>query len=396
MTQRTFVIGVGMTKFEKPGARDWQYPQMVVEATQAALDDAGIAYDLVERAFASYVAGDSCYGNRGLYDIGMTGIPIVNVNNNCASGVSGLWLAREAVRYGQADCVLAVGFEKMAKGSIPQAFKDHPSPLRKQIKQMWTKRGRENSPIAVQMFGNAAKEHTEKYGTAPETWAKLSEKNYSHSVNNPRSQFQTPHTAADIMAAPMISDPLTKLMCCPTSDGGAAAIVASERFVAEHDLWDRAVEIAAMSMTTDTADTFDGSDMALVGWHMNRRIARAVYEESGLGPEDVQVVELHDCFAPAEVLLYEALELCPEGKGGELLLSGATTYGGDWVVNPSGGLLSKGHPLGATGLAQCAELTWQLRGEADKRQVAGATAALQHNLGLGGAGVAAIYKKVSK
>ena len=396
MTQRTFVIGVGMTKFEKPGARDWQYPDMVREAAQAALDDAGISYDLVQRAFASYVQGDSCYGNRGLYEIGMTVIPIVNVNNNCASGVSGLWLAREAVRYGQADCVLAVGFEKMAKGSIPQGFKEHPSPLRRQIKAMWSKRGREHSPIAAQMFANAAKEHSEKYGTPAQTWAKLSEKNYAHSVNNPRSQFQTAHTVDEILAAPMISDPLTRLMCCPTSDGGAAAIIASEQFVAGHGLHDRAVEIAGMSMTTDTPDTFDGSDKALVGWHMNQRVARAVYQESGLGPEDVQVVELHDCFAPAEILLYEALGLCPEGKGGELLLSGATTYGGDWVVNPSGGLLSKGHPLGATGLAQCAELTWQLRGEAGQRQVPAATAALQHNLGLGGAGVAAIYKKVGK
>ncbi|MGW6460674.1 lipid-transfer protein [Streptomyces sp. NPDC055078] len=395
MTQRTFVIGVGMTKFEKPGARDWDYPDMGREAGQAALDDAGIAYDLVERAFGSYVHGDSCYGNRALYELGMTGIPIVNVNNNCASGVSGLFLAREAVKYGQADCVMAVGFEKMSAGSIPQVFQGRPSPLRKQIKAMWTKRGRVDTPIAPQMFANAAKEHMEKYGTTVETWAAVSVKNYGHAVNNPRSQFQTARTAEEVMASPMASDPLTRMMCCPTSDGGASAIVASERFVDQHGLRDRAVEISAMAMTTDTPDTFDGSDRGIIGWHMNRRVARQVYEESGLGPEDVQVVELHDCFAPAEVLLYEALGLCPEGKGGDLLMSGATTYGGQWVVNPSGGLLTKGHPLGATGLAQCAELTWQLRGEADKRQVSGATAALQHNLGLGGAGVAAIYRKAN-
>ena len=395
MTQRTFVIGVGMTKFEKPGARDWDYPEMGREAGQAALDDAGISYDLIERAFGSYVHGDSCYGNRALYELGMTGIPIVNVNNNCASGVSGLYMAREAVKYGQADCVMAVGFEKMNAGEIQMAFANRPSPLRKQIKAMWTRRGRQQSPIAAQMFANAAKEHTETYGTSPETWAKVSVKNYSHAVNNPRSQFRTARTLDEILASPMISDPLTRMMCCPTSDGGAAAIVAGERFVEEHGLWDKAVEIAGMHMVTDTPDTFDGTDKAIVGWHMNRKIAEAVYEESGLGPENVQVVELHDCFAPAEILLYEALGLCPEGKGGDLLLSGATTYGGQWVVNPSGGLLSKGHPLGATGLAQCAELTWQLRGEADKRQVTGATAALQHNLGLGGAGVAAVYKKVN-
>jgi acetyl-CoA acyltransferase len=396
MTQRTFVVGVGMTKFEKPGARDWDYPDMGREAAQDAVTDSGLRYDQVQMAFASYVHGDSCYGNRALYDVGMTGIPIVNVNNNCASGVSGLFLARQAVRYGQVDCALAVGFEKMASGSIQMAFADRPSPLRKQVKAMWTKRGRVNTPVAPQMFANAAKEHMERYGTTVETLAKVSEKNYSHAVNNPRSQFQIARTAQEILASPMASDPLTRMMCCPTSDGGAAAIVASERFVTEHGLWPKAVEITAMAMTTDTPDTFDGSDRAIVGWHMNKRVAQQVYEESGLGPQDVQVVELHDCFAPAEILLYEALGLCPEGKGGDLLLSGATTYGGQWVVNPSGGLLSKGHPLGATGLAQCAELTWQLRGDAGQRQVTGATAALQHNLGLGGAGVAAIYQKVNR
>ncbi|MFG2524951.1 beta-ketoacyl synthase N-terminal-like domain-containing protein [Streptomyces sp. NPDC048527] len=396
MTVRTFVIGVGMTKFEKPGSRDWDYIEMGREAGGAALADAGIAYDKVQRAFASYAHGDSCYGNRALYELGMTGIPMVNVHNNCASGVSALYLAREAVKYGQADCVMAMGFEKMQAGEIAMAYAHRPSPMRKQIKAMWTKRGRVNTPIAAQMFGNAALEHMEKYGTTVETWAKVSEKNYSHAANNPRSQFQTPRTVDEILAAPMIHEPLTRMMCCPTSDGGAAVIIASERFVAENDLWDRAVEATAMAMTSDTPDTFDGTDRGIVGWHMNRRIAEQVYEESGIGPEDIQVVELHDCFAPAEVLLYEALGLCPEGKGGELLLSGATTYGGQWVVSPSGGLLSKGHPLGATGLAQCAELTWQLRGEADRRQVDGARAALQHNLGLGGAGVAAIYQKVNR
>jgi acetyl-CoA acyltransferase len=395
MSQRTYVVGVGMTKFEKPGTREWDYPEMGREAAQGAIDDSGLTYDQVEMAFASYVHGDSCYGNRALYDVGMTGIPIVNVNNNCASGVSGLFLARQAVKFGQVDCALAVGFEKMAAGSIQAHFSDRPSPLRKQAKAMWTKRGRVNTPVAPQMFANAAKEHMEKYGTTVEILAKVSEKNYSHAVNNPRSQFQVARTVEEILASPMASDPLTRMMCCPTSDGGAAAIVANERFVEQHGLWPKAVEITAMAMTTDTPDTFDGSDRGLVGWHMNKRVAQQVYEESGLGPQDVQVVELHDCFAPAEILLYEALGLCPEGKGGDLLLSGATTYGGQWVVNPSGGLLSKGHPLGATGLAQCAELTWQLRGEADKRQVSGATAALQHNLGLGGAGVAAIYRKVN-
>jgi acetyl-CoA acetyltransferase len=192
----------------------------------------------------------------------------------------------------------------------------------------------------------------------------------------------------------MIFDPLTKLQCCPTSDGAGAAILASEAFVKQHGLQAKAVEIAGMAMTTDTASAFDEkSDMKLVGTDMTRAAARQVYEQSGKGPEDVDVVELHDCFSANELVTYEALGLCPEGKAGEFIDSGAQTYGGQVVVNPSGGLISKGHPLGATGLAQCAELSWQMRGDADARQVEGAKVALQHNLGLGGAAVVAMYRK---
>ena len=172
-----------------------------------------------------------------------------------------------------------------------------------------------------------------------------------------------------------------------------AAIIASERFVDKHGLWDRAIEIVGQAMTTDTAETFDGSDMSIVGYHFAKQAARRVYEESGLGPEDVQVIELHDCFSANELVTYEALGLCGPGQAGELVDEDACTYGGRWVVNPSCGLISKGHPLGATGLAQCAELVWQLRGTADARQVDGATAALQHNIGLGGAAVVTVYAK---
>ena len=191
----------------------------------------------------------------------------------------------------------------------------------------------------------------------------------------------------------MVFDPLTKLQCCPTSDGGGAAILASEDFVREHGLEAKAVEIVGMSMTTDYASSFEKSDIKLVGSDMTKNAAAKVYEQSGYGPENVDVVELHDCFAANELITYEALGLCGEGKAGEFIDSGAQTYGGQVVVNPSGGLISKGHPLGATGLAQCAEMNWQLRGEADKRQVDGAKIALQHNLGLGGAAVVTMYKK---
>jgi len=191
----------------------------------------------------------------------------------------------------------------------------------------------------------------------------------------------------------MIWEPLTKLQCCPTSDGGGAAVLASERFVREHGLEAKAVEIIGMAMTTDTPSTFGEGDMKLVGFDMTKQAAQAVYEQSGQGPEDVDVVELHDCFSANEMITYEGLGLCAEGKAADLIDSGAVTYGGKVVVNPSGGLISKGHPLGATGLAQCSELSWQLRGEAEARQVDGAKLALQHNLGLGGACVVTMYRK---
>jgi sterol carrier protein 2 len=248
-------------------------------------------------------------------------------------------------------------------------------------------------PPTAQMFGNAGLEHNEKYGTTPEHFAKIGYKNHLHSVNNPYSQFQDEYSLDDIKNAPQVYGPLTKLQCCPTSDGAGAAILASEEFVKKHGLQAKAIEIIGMAMTTDFPSSYEGSMMKMVGQDMTRAAAQKVYEQSGLGPENIDVVELHDCFSCNELITYEGLGLCDEGKAGEFIDSGAQTYGGKVVVNPSGGLISKGHPLGATGLAQCAELNWQLRGEADKRQVDGAKVALQHNLGLGGAAVVTMYRK---
>jgi len=393
---RAFVIGVGMTKFEKPGSREWDYPDMGREAGEKALADAGIPYSSVEQAFLAYCYGDSTAGQRALYELGLTGIPAVNVNNNCSTGSSALYLGRKFIQGGLADCVLALGFEKMEKGSLGMKFTDRTLPIDRHIADMIERRGIESSPVAAQVFGNAGREYMERYGVSAETFARIGEKNHRHSVHNPNSQFQDEYTLQEILDAPVVYDPLTKLQCCPTSDGGAAAVLASERFVAEHDLWDRAVEIAGQAMATDFESTFSGSDMKLAGFDLSRAAAHAAYEESGLGPEDAQVVELHDCFSANELITYEALGLCGEGKAGTLVDEGAVTYGGRWVVNPSGGLISKGHPLGATGLAQCSELTWQLRGEAGARQVEGARVALQHNLGLGGAAVVTMYQKAAR
>lgn len=393
MANRAYVVGVGMTKFEKPGGRDWDYPDMARESATMALEDAGITYHDVEQAHVGYVYGESTSGQRAVYELGMTGIPVVNVNNNCSTGSTALFLAAQAVRGGAADCALALGFEKMQKGSLTASYDDREQPMMKHLLAL-AELQEFAMPAAPYMFGAAGREHMLRYGTTAEQFAKIGEKNHRHSANNPYAQFQDVYTLQDILDSKVIYDPLTKLQCSPTSDGSGAAIIASESFVERHDLSGQAVEILAQSMVTDLRSTFeDNSAISLVGAQMTKEAGRRVYEQAGLGPADVQVIELHDCFSTNELLTYEALGLCADGDGGKLVDANDTTYGGRWVVNPSGGLISKGHPLGATGLAQCAELTWQLRGTAGKRQVDGVNAALQHNIGLGGAAVVTLYQR---
>ncbi len=396
MPDRVFVVGVGMTKFEKPGSREgWDYPDMARESGTKALADAGIDYDKVEQAYVGYVYGESTSGQRAVYELGLTGIPVINTNNNCSTGSTALYLAAQAIRGGAADCVLALGFEKMQKGSLGAAYSDRAQPMAKHMMSL-AKLYDFAPPGAPYMFGAAGREHTATYGTTAEQFAWIGWKNHKHSANNPYAQFQTEYSLDDILDSAMIYAPLTKLQCSPTSDGSGAAILASERFVDEHGLAGQAVEIVGQAMTTDGQNTYDGTAAALVGKHMTRAAADKVYAQAGITPADVDVIELHDCFSVNELLTYEALGLCADGEGGSLVDRQDTTYGGRWVVNPSGGLISKGHPLGATGLAQCAELTWQLRGTAGKRQVAGAKVALQHNLGLGGAAVVTAYRPAAR
>jgi acetyl-CoA acetyltransferase len=394
MGRKVYVVGVGMTKFEKPGSREWDYPDMAREAGTKALADAGLAITDIEQAAVGYCYGDSTCGERAFYELGHTGIPIYNVNNNCSTGSTALFMAKQFVEGGLAECTMALGFEKMEKGSLGVKYTDRTNPMDKHFKLMVELRGFAKAPGAPQIFGNAGREHMEKYGTTAEQFAKIGWKNHKHSVNNPYSQFQDEYSLEDILAAPMVYEPLTKLQCCPTSDGAGAAILASEDFVKKHGLGKRAIEIAGQAMATDFDSSFDEKSMIkAVGFDMTKKAAEKVYQQSGLGPENVDVVELHDCFSCNELITYEALGLCPVGQAGKYVDENAFTYGGKVVVNPSGGLISKGHPLGATGLAQCAELVWQLRGEADKRQVKGAKVALQHNLGLGGAAVVTLYRK---
>jgi acetyl-CoA acetyltransferase len=367
---------------------------MVKEAGTKALADAGISYDKIEQCAVGYCYGDSTAGERAVYQLGLTGIPIYNVNNNCSTGSTALFLAKQLVEGELAECAMAVGFERMEKGSLGAKFMDRVNPMDQHMLLMMQLREFAPAPPAPQMFGNAGREHMEKFGTTAEQFAKIGHKNHKHSVNNPYSQFQDEYSLDDIKNSKMVYEPLTKLQCCPTSDGAGAAILASEAFVKKHGLQKTAVEIAGMGMATDFKSTFDDkSCIKIVGYDMTQAAAKKAFEQSGVGPENVDVIELHDCFSCNELITYEALGLCEPGKGGSLIDSGAVTYGGKWVVNPSGGLISKGHPLGATGLAQCAELNWQIRGQSEKRQVDGAKVALQHNLGLGGAAVVTVYRK---
>lgn len=393
--RKVLVVGVGMTKFEKPGRRDdFDYPDMVRESVTKALTDAKLSYNHIQQAVCAYVDGESCSGQRALYQMGMTGIPIYNVHNNCSTGANALILAQQLVAGGISDCILAVGFEKMKRGSLTgKGYDDRVNPMDNHVGLLAEIAGFEAAPIPAQLFGAAGVEHMKKYGSKPEHMAKIAMKNHKHSVNNPLSQFRDDYTLEQIMSSPTVYGPLTKLQCCPTSDGSAAAIVVSEAFAIKHGLMEQAVEIIGMEMATDLPSTFEEkSAMKLIGYDMTKTAAERLYKKTGVDPSMVQVVELHDCFSANELVTYEALGLCPEGKAGEMIDRGDNTYGGKYVVNPSGGLISKGHPLGATGIAQCAELTWQLRGQATNRQVPNCKVALQHNVGLGGAVVVALYK----
>ncbi|SFD63769.1 lipid-transfer protein [Massilia yuzhufengensis] len=389
---KVYISGVGMIPFAKPGAGS-PYHEMGAQAARRALDDAGLSYDLVEQAYAGYVYGDSTSGQKALYAVGMTGIPIVNVNNNCSTGSTALFLGRQAIASGAAECVLVLGFEQMSPGALGSVFTDRPTPFHDFDAVTDRLVGMPGIPLALRYFGGAGLAHMDKYGTPLAAFARIRAKASRHAVNNPLALFRKEVSTQDVLDAPEIwPGVMTRLMACPPTCGAAAALLVSEEFAKRHGLR-RDVHIAAQAMTTDRRGTFDSGDMMrLVGYDMSRAAAQKVYEQSGLGPEDLDVVELHDCFAHNELITYEALGLCPEGGADKFILEGDNTYGGRVVTNPSGGLLSKGHPLGATGLAQCYELTHQLRGSADARQVAGARVALQHNLGLGGACVVTMYR----
>ncbi|MNO67784.1 lipid-transfer protein [compost metagenome] len=392
MSQKPYVAGVGMIPFVKPGTSG-TYIEMGAEATRLALQDAGLDYNLVQQAYVGYVYGDSTCGQAALYEVGMTGIPVVNVNNNCSTGSSALYLARQAVESGAVECAIALGFEQMQPGALKNQWEDRPGPMHKFVDLTnEIAAGAAGVPMALAMFGGAGQEHMQKYGTQLSTIAAIRAKASRHAANNPLAMFRKVVTTEDVMNDQVIwPGVMTRLMACPPTCGAAAAIICSEAFAKKHGLRTDVV-ILAQSMTTDRPVAYEAKSMIqVVGFEFAQRAAKEVYEKAGVDPMDIRVAEMHDCFAHNELLTYEALGFCPVGGAEKFVLDGDNTYGGQVVTNPSGGLLSKGHPLGATGLAQCYELTRQIRGNAEGTQVEGVNLALQHNLGLGGACVVTLY-----
>jgi acetyl-CoA acetyltransferase len=380
-----------MTPFFTP-SRGKTYLELGIQAVREALEDSSLGYAVIEQAFAGFVYADSTAGQRVLYGVGMTGIPIVNVNNNCSTGSSALYLARQAILSGECECALAVGFEQMVPGAIGSVFTDRPTPFDPFLDAVKDIQGYDPTGVmAAQLFGGAGAEYAREHNTPPEIFARISVKARRHARDNPRAVFREPLTVEEVLAAKPVFGPLTRVQCCPPTSGAAAAVLCTPEFAAAHGV--RApVAILAQALTTDRPSTFGERKMGkLVGWDMTRAAADAVYAKAGVGPEDLDVVELHDCFTANELVSYEALRLTPEGTAERFIADEQNTYGGSCVTNPSGGLLAKGHPLGATGLAQCAELVWQIRGEAGGRQVRDARLALQHNLGLGGACVVTLF-----
>ena len=394
MKSNTVIAGVGMVPFRKPGQSE-PYDVMGERAARAALKDAGIAYSLVEQAVCGYVYGDSCAGQAALYRLDINGIPIFNVNNNCASGTSAFALAVQALESGQVECAMALGFEQMVPGAIDLVFPDRTSPLTRFEEAignlMKLSEAEQAAPPAICMFG-AQVEAMLEMGVTEETLAAVAVKSRTHAACNENAIFRDPLTVEEILQTPPIFRQLRKNYACPPSCGAAAVVVCTEEFARCHGIRGD-VRLAGRGWGSDRSEYFRGGALDVMFQALSRDAANAAYADAGIGPEDVDVIELHDCFVSNELATYAALGLCKEEELNDFVASGQGTYGGRVVINPSGGLLAKGHPLGATGLAQLTELTWQLRGEAGDRQVEGARIALQHNGGLGSAGFVHILEK---
>lgn len=372
-----YVVGADLIRFGR--YPDRTPAQLGAEAALLALDDAGLTVRDLDIVYASSTFNAaSMIGQQILKQIGQTGIPCVNVSNACASGATAFREAFVAIKSGLYDVALAVGAEKNPKGLLGGPIGDGPSP-----------EGLFGSGTTPAMFAEAGMVHAGKYGTTMEQFAQVAVKNHHHSTMNPKAMYQRETPLEEVLASEMIATPLTKLMCSANVDGAAAAILVSAKKARELGL-SRAVRVRGSALASDPYQP--RNPVLLDADSVTRLAVSKAYEMAGLGPEDLDLVELHDCFATAEILHYENLGLCGDGEAGALLDSGATALGGRIPVNVSGGLLSKGHPIGATGIANIVEIVMHLRGEAGARQVHGARFGLAHVLGFSSvAGVAGVH-----
>lgn len=369
--RNVYVLGVGMIKFGRYPDKD--VSQTGAEAAVAALKDAGTTINDIELLVCGNLFQASAMNaQKILQQIGQTGIPALNVSNACATGSTAFREAYVGVASGMYDATMAVGVEQMGKmGLLGGGARSGGESVE----------GVLGSGLMPAVFGQAGVEHMRKHGTTAEHFAKVSVKNHKHSVHNPLSQYRVEVTLDDVMHARMVAYPNTLYMCCPTGDGAAAAVLMSEEKMRQFTA--TPVKVAASVLTSDP---YTDRDLTMPDVNtLTRNAAKQAYETSGIGPEDLSLVELHDCFATAELLHYENLGLCAEGEAGRMIDEGRTEIGGDLPVNASGGLLSKGHPLGATGVANIHEVVTQLRGQAGPRQVEGAKVGLAHVIGLGSA-----------
>jgi acetyl-CoA acyltransferase len=379
MSEDVYVIGTDMIRFGR--FEDATPPKLAAKAALMALDDCGLSIQDVQAVYSGNCS-ETMVGQRTLQLIGQTGVPVVNVTNACATGATAFREAWIAIKAGLYDIALAVGSEKMGKGMlVPKNSGGTPIPSE----------GLVGSNTMPAVFAQMGMEHSRAYGTTFEQFARVSVKNHHHSTLNPKAMYQKETPLDEVMGSEMMAYPITKLMCSVNVDGSAAAVLCSARKVRELGLMDRAVKVRASALASDpfTERNLVQADVNTV----TRLAAKTAYEMAGVGPQDVNLVELHDCFATAEICHYENLGLCGEGEGGRFLDSGATTLGGKVPVNMSGGLLSKGHPLGATGIANIYEIVTHLRGEAGARQVEGARIGMTHVVGLGSACAVHILEK---
>jgi len=366
-----YVLGVDMIKFGR--FPDRTVPDLGAEAALLALDDAGLTIDKMEAFYCGNLGqANAMVGQRILQEIGQTGIPVVNCSNACATGATAFREAWTSIKAGLYDVVLAVGVEQMGTGLLGGSGGGKGIP----------KEGLLGSGTMPAVFAEAGMEHSRQYGTTFEQFAKISVKNHHHSTMNPKARYQIETPLDEVMNAEMISYPNTKLMCSVNVDGAAAAVLVSEKKAKELGMG-RSVRVKASVLTSDP---YQERDLVMPDVNScTRKAAKEAYEMAGLGAEDIDLVELHDCFATAEMLHYENLGLCEDGEAGRLIDEGEVELGGRVPVNVSGGLLSKGHPLGATGIANIYEVCTHLRGEAGERQVEGAKIGLTHVIGLGSA-----------